>query len=97
VLEEESVDELRVRREVREPHSLTDYEMILMINMILVTNCRADGKLSVRDASITVRNDDPRYELQGRWEILGLDCERHRSIALNRARVFQKMEAWSWS
>jgi hypothetical protein len=32
MLAEEAVEELRVRREVRERHSQTDYDMILIIN-----------------------------------------------------------------
>jgi hypothetical protein len=37
-VEDASVEEPRVRREVREHHSQTDYEMILIIN------CRPDAK-----------------------------------------------------
>jgi hypothetical protein len=32
MMEQKSIEELRLKREVRERHPLTDYEMILMIN-----------------------------------------------------------------
>jgi hypothetical protein len=72
VLEEESVEELRVRREVRENHPLTDSEMTLMINY------RPDGKFWDWIANAIDRSPSTVLVFSKRWKPdHGHDLDHH--------------------